>query len=90
VVLAVPRGVSARLVSTDAGFGYGYDVRIEYSDKLQVSGNTINMQVSVYAPAGDGRLPVQVDVEGINGSVKTTRTKSGFANKWIVVAIPMK
>jgi hypothetical protein len=61
VVVSVPVGVSAELLWTDPGFGYGETVTIVESSRLRVTSSGVQIMVSAYVPA-TGSLPVLVEI----------------------------
>jgi hypothetical protein len=81
VVITVPVGVSTRLLATDRGFGYGYEVTFQESEQLGTK-NGPRVQVDVYAPATDSSLPVVVDFIPRNSDLAPA-SASGTANAWV-------
>ncbi len=79
VEITVPVGVPVQLVSTDEGFGYGWDVRIAESDKLQVTKQGIEVRVRTYVPA-TATLMVRTEVTDGGGGVLATI--AGTTNTW--------
>ncbi len=70
VTVSVPVGVSATLLWTDPGFGYGETVSIVESSRLRVTASGVQIMVSAYVPA-TGSLPVLVEVIPANVGVVT-------------------
>ena len=89
VVVAVPTGVSARLVATDPGFGgNGYDVRFEESGRLDDDEQVLEVRIKVYAPALDGlhgALPVRVDFTPRGDGRLVPGRAIGLANEWVTL-----
>lgn len=74
VNVTVPLGVTASLLWTDGGFGYGESVNIQQSSRLQGT----QVMVSVILPAG-GSLPVLVEVVGANGGYASAQGSTNAA-----------
>ncbi len=70
VTVSVPVGVSAVLLWTDPGFGYGETVTIVESSRLRVTASGAQIMVSASVPA-TGSLPVLVEVVPANVGVVT-------------------
>jgi len=70
VTVTVPVGVSAALLWTDPGFGYGETVTIVESSRLRVTASGVQIMVSAFVPA-TGSLPVLVEVVPANAGVVT-------------------
>jgi hypothetical protein len=51
--IALPPGVTGRVLLSDAGFGRGYDIEV-------AEGNRPALRIAVFAPAGGAALPVVV------------------------------
>ncbi len=73
VEITVPTGVPVQIVSTDQGFGYGWDVRITESDQLRVAKQGIEVRVRTYVPA-TATLPVTTQVTNGNDAVLAETT----------------
>ena len=83
VRIAVPDGVSTKLISTDEGFaGLGYDVLFEESDRLAVTNAGIQIRVSVRVPA-DEVLPVKLKVT--DGNEEVLEVNTGVTGDWVTV-----
>ena len=79
VEIQVPTGVPVSLVSTDPGFGYGWDVRFAESDKLRVTERGIEVRVSTYVPAN---VTVKVLTEVADGSDVVLSNVMGLTTTW--------
>ena len=77
VEITVPTDVPITLISTDDGFGLGWDVRLAESDKLRVTDRGIEVRVRTYVPA-NASLPVITEV--VNGSDVVLGTAIGQTN----------
>jgi hypothetical protein len=84
VEIEVPPGVPVTLISTDQGFGHGWDVRFAESASLNGSGGGIKVRVRTYVPA-DADLPVMMQVTDGAGAVLAEVT--GTTNAWQVVKV---
>ena len=84
VVVSVPVGVSAELLWTDAGFGYGETVTILESSRLRVTSSGVQIMVSAYVPA-TGSLPVLVEIVPANAGV-VTASAQGATNAQVRVS----
>jgi hypothetical protein len=83
VVVSVPVGVSAQLLWTDPGFGYGETVTIVESSRLRVTASGVQIMVSAYVPA-TGSLPVLVEIVPANAGV-VTASAQGATNAQVRV-----
>lgn len=88
VILTVPSDVEARLLATDRGFGYGYDVEIVYSGNLVATSASLPTQVEVFAPATNNDLPVKVDLVARGKGRVVSGTAQGMVNEWVVLQTP--
>lgn len=84
VTVSVPVGVSAELLWTDPGFGYGETVSIVESSRLRVTASGVQIMVSAYVPA-TGSLPVLVEVVPANAGV-VTASAQGATNAQVRLA----
>lgn len=83
VVVSVPVGVSAQLLWTDPGFGYGETVTILESSRLRVTSSGVQIMVSAFVPA-TGSLPVLVEIVPANAGV-VTASAQGATNAQVRV-----
>jgi hypothetical protein len=84
VVLYVPKGVAARLVSTDDGFaGQGEVASVVVSDRLRATGTSVQIRVAVTVPAKSREVLVNVVAIPDKGR---SSAANGRANKEISVA----
>lgn len=60
IVLTVPRGVDARLLAVDRGFGEGYDFQVQPSSNLKPEQGIIPVQVEALIPMQNDGLAVHV------------------------------
>lgn len=74
VTVSVPVGVSATLLWTDPGFGYGETVTIVESSRLRVTASGVQIMVSAYVPA-TGSLPVLVEIVPENAGFVTANAQ---------------
>ena len=74
VEITVPIGVPVSLVSTDSGFGLGWDVRFAESDRLRVADQGIEVRIRTRVPADTHRLVVVTEVTDGNGGLLATMT----------------
>ena len=84
VVVSVPVGVSAQLLWTDPGFGYGETVTIVESSRLRVTASGVQIMISTYVPA-TGSLPVLVEVVPANAGV-VTASAQGATNAQVRIS----
>jgi hypothetical protein len=84
VVVSVPVGVSAQLLWTDPGFGYGETVTIVESSRLRVTSSGVQIMVSVFVPA-TGSLPVLLEIVPANAGV-VTASAQGATNAQVRVS----
>ena len=86
IVVTLPPDMSGSVLATDLGFGgYGYAIRFDTSHKLRVTDSTIPVQIAVYAPATDTRLPVVVDFVPRSIGALSDASATGSANGWVKV-----
>ncbi len=79
-------GVPVTLVSTDQGFGHGWDVRFAESASLNGSGGGTKVRVSTYVPA-DADLPVMMQVTDGSGAVLAEVTGTTNASQVVKVRL---
>lgn len=79
VEISVPIGVPVSLISTDPGFGLGWDVRFAESEKLRVTDRGIEVSVRTYVPAN---ATFDVLTEVTNGSDVVLVNVLGTTNTW--------
>src|SRR5262245_47565601 len=60
LIVMTPPGIEARKISILADFGKGYDIRFVNISSLQVVNGRAQVRLSVYCPARDSTLPVNV------------------------------
>lgn len=77
VEITVPVGVPVHIVSTDEGFGYGWDVRVAESDTLRVAKQGIEVRVRTYVPT---TATLQVVTEVTDGNDVVQSATAGFTN----------
>jgi hypothetical protein len=86
VEIQVPPGVPVTLVSTDQGFGYGWDVRFAESADLNVTGRGTKVRVGAYVPA-DTAVPVLVNMQVTDGSGAVLFEFLGTTNRQLTVTV---
>ena len=84
VIVSVPVGVSAQLLWTDPGFGFGETVTILESSRLRVTSSGVQIMVSAFVPA-TGSLPVLVEIVPANAGV-VTASAQGATNAQVRVS----
>jgi hypothetical protein len=85
----VPEGTDVQLLTSDDGFGQGYEVVHEWTDKLNNDDKKIEIEVEVFVPAGTDKLPVRVEFVP-DGTVEVEDHKDGTTNKKIKVKTQLK
>lgn len=84
LVLSVPAGSSVQLLETDTGFGYGYDISIAYVPGLKMH----KMHASVFVPATNATLPVQIEVTSLSlSNGNQLITGKGVVNTWVAARV---
>ena len=86
VEIEVPPGVPVTLVSTDQGFGHGWDVRFAESASLNGAGGGTKVRVRTYVPA-DADLPVMMQVTDGSGAVLAEVTGTTNASQVVKVRL---
>ncbi len=61
VIISVPKGVSTDLISTDNGFGLGWEVAFKESKSLNVTKRGIQVEVEIFVPASED-LPAKAEI----------------------------
>ena len=85
IVVTVPKGVKARLVASDPGFGRGTKVSFEESKRLRATKTGIEVRVSVYVPASDDEMPVRVEFARTGTGLLDPERADGAANEWVTL-----
>lgn len=81
IVVAVPRGVEAKLILAGPGFGKGEKVRFVHSRRLAATGRGVEVQVTAFVPATDDEMPVRLEfAPDVVGVLAPARAK-GRANR---------
>jgi len=84
MLFRVPAGCRVDLLSTDPGFGHGYDITYDYSADLKTDHKKIDIEIQVYVPSATSKLPIRVEFVP-NTTVEVEDRKDGNTNKWIKV-----
>ena len=84
VEITVPVGVSTSLISTDAGFGHGWEVTFVESANLRITNRGIEVRVSTSVPANATLLVV---TEVVDGSEVSLASVAGATNTWNSVKV---
>jgi hypothetical protein len=85
----VPAGTDVQLLAADDGFGQGYAIVHDWTDKLHNDHKQIEIEVEVLVPAGSDKLPVRVEFVP-DGTVEVADRKDGTTNKRIKVKTQLK
>ena len=84
MLFRVPAGCRVDLLSTDPGFGHGYDIAYDYSPDLKTDHKKIDIEIQVFVPSVTDKLPIRVEFVP-NTTVEVEDRKDGNTNKWIKV-----
>jgi hypothetical protein len=87
IVVAVPEGVSARLIFADLGFGRGQVVRFVTDPQLQVTDVGRELRIAVRVPARDAALPVRVEFAPHILGILAPASAEGLANEWVTLSV---
>jgi hypothetical protein len=79
VEIQVPPGVPVAIVSTDQGFGHGWEVSFVESANVKVTNRGIEVRVRTYVPA-DADLSVKTEMA--DGSDVVLSAAKGKTNTW--------
>jgi len=85
VEVTVPSGVSAKLIATDRGFGFGETVTFSSSDTLRATAQGIDVDVRVYVPASTSTVPIQVQFIPRSKGLVSPASVTGTSNSWVVL-----
>jgi hypothetical protein len=83
IIVKYPQGTTAtgQLVPNDNGFGLSYNLNLQSTSGLSVSGSSLQIKVAVRVGANDSSLPVKMDaVRASDG--KLLGSKTAYANNW--------
>lgn len=78
VVINVPVGTDTKLIDTDNGFGYGYNVKFVELESLEETKRGIEIRVDVIVPATE-TLPIKVEIT--DGAEKLLERSIGETNR---------
>jgi hypothetical protein len=83
IIVKYPQGTTATgtLVPNDNGFGHGYNLNLQSTSGLSVSGTKLQIKVDVRIGANDSTLPVRMDAVRVSDGVLLA-TKTAYANNW--------
>lgn len=84
-----PRGSSVELLSSDAGFGAGYDISLAYEDGLKNDNQRVGIKVEVIVPAASNGLPVLVEFVP-DGTIEVADKQEGKTNQVIRVKTDLR
>lgn len=87
IVVTVPEGVSTLLVLADLGFGRGQVVTFQQSPELKVTDAGIQVQIAVFVPSRDNKLPVAVEFAPRLLGLLAPERAEGFANRWVYLNV---
>ncbi len=89
LVITVPKGVPARFVASDPGFGnLGYDVRFVESHDFIANDGSIEVQVEAHTPAAnppEGPLPLLLMFTALDRCRPASDQAEGQANEWLLL-----
>jgi hypothetical protein len=85
VVVIVPRGVPARVILNDLGFGKGTETAVEESRALRETEHGIEVVIKVRVPARDDDMPVRVEFAPRVVGILWPESAEGVANEWITL-----
>ena len=78
-------GVTTRLISTDHGFGHGYQVVfVESSRSSRPGRGAIPVKVAIFVPATDDAMPVLLEWQPERLG-RVTAQRRGTANAWVAL-----
>src|SRR4051794_13369250 len=83
LTVMLPVGVEGRKLDVLADFGKGYDIRFLTSAGLMVVGGRVPVVVSVYCPALDASLPVEVVISPVGSGPLASASATGSANSLV-------
>ena len=87
----VPLGVETAVLATDAGFGYGYDLRFVEDKGLKAAPKEVQVVAEVYVPATAAGKGQPIRVEWVpDGTVLVAASKEGTTNQWISASTKLK
>jgi len=84
MLFRVPTGCRVDLLSSDPGFGHGYDISYDYSPDFKNDHKKIDIEIQVFVPSITDKLPIRVEFVP-NTTVEVEDRKDGNTNKWIKV-----
>ena len=84
MLFRVPTNCRVDLLSSDPGFGHGYDISYDYSPDFKNDHKKIDIEIQVFVPSITDKLPIRVEFVP-NTTVEVEDRKDGNTNKWIKV-----
>jgi hypothetical protein len=85
IIISVPLGIDASLVSHGSGFGKGDTVRFKQSSSLARTDAELDVEINVRVPASE-KLPVGVEFAPLtNAGQKDAVFIEGHTNSWITL-----
>jgi hypothetical protein len=85
LVVMLPAGVDGKRIDVLADFGRGYDIRFVSLPTVKVVNGRVPALVTVYCPARDATLPVNVDFAPIGAGPLAAASASGKADALITL-----
>jgi hypothetical protein len=89
LTFTVPEGTNVQLLTSDDGFGQGYEVVHQWTERLHNDHKKIEIEIEVVVPALSDKLPVRVEFVP-DGTVEVEDRKDGTTNKRIKVKTQLK
>jgi hypothetical protein len=83
LIVMLPPGVAARKISIRADFGKGYDIRFVTVSTLKVVKGRVPVVFTVFCPARDSRLSVNVEFTPVGSGPLVGASSTGSANELV-------
>ncbi len=81
----LPEGSNFKLLATDAGFGQGYDISVEFDRSLKSDERSIAIDIEALVPAISDKLPILIEFVP-DATIIVAAKQSGTTNKWLKVS----
>lgn len=87
IEVLVPKGVNAKVLISDLGFGRGYETTVREANNLSQTKRHNEIHVRAYVPARNSSMPVLLETApGLLRLLRPVQSE-GTANSWVTMTV---